>query len=182
MAHVLVAHADRGIRDAVGEVLREEAGHAVMGTANGILALAALWVSARPMVVLVDDRLSLLSGMSVLDLAAIDEVWGPLSRHRYILLTTSPDHIDAKGRTLLSRLDAPVLPLPFELGALIRVVNEAAETIPDEPRHLSPLQLVSRGTKPASRAGGQAPYRFNEREGREAAMRRELERLFLSTD
>src|SRR5260370_18192952 len=76
-----------------------------------------------------DHRLPPFGGLDILNIAAIDEAGGLFARHRYVLLSTWGQGIDADGRKLLQRLDVPVLPEPFELTALIRAVNKAAEAI-----------------------------------------------------
>jgi DNA-binding NtrC family response regulator len=129
MARVLVAHADEGVREAVAATLGEEAGHTVVATSDSMSAIAALWLSAGPMVALIDERLLPFGGLDVFGVVANDSAARSLARHRYVLLSTWPEHIQSHGRRLLARLGAPVLPLPFELDALIGVVDEAAEAI-----------------------------------------------------
>jgi hypothetical protein len=124
-----VAHADHDVRDAVAAALREVTGRHVVATSDGMLAIVALWLSEGPVVALVDERLLPFGGMDVFDVVASDQTAGHLSRHRYVLLSTWPEHILAKGRKLLERLGAPVLSLPFELDELIHVVDEADDVI-----------------------------------------------------
>lgn len=131
MTYVLVAHADEGVREAAAVALREEAGHVVMGASSSVSAIAALRLSERPVVALMDERLLPFGGLDILNVAAIDEAGGSFARHRYILLSTWGQGIDADGQKLLARLDVPVLLEPFELETLIRVVDEAAEAIVD---------------------------------------------------
>jgi DNA-binding NtrC family response regulator len=144
MAHVLVAHADEGVRDAVAVALREESGHLVVAMSDGMLAIAALRHSDVPMVALMDECLLPFSGMDVFGVVANDRAAGPLARHRYILLSTWPEHIQAQGRELLARLGAHVLPLPFDLDALIQVVDEAADegSLTERPHPLA-LELCT---------------------------------------
>lgn len=124
MAHVLVAHSDEGIREALITAL-QEAGHVVVGTADGELALTTLWMSTNPMVALLDERLSPFGGVMLIGVAANDYAHGPLSRHHYMLMSTAPDLLDAKGWELVSRLDVLVLSQPFDLDSLIEMVDEA---------------------------------------------------------
>src|SRR5260221_2666781 len=129
MTHVLVAHSDEGVREAAAGALREGGGHVVAEASCGVSALAALRLSEYPVVALMDHRLPPFGGLDVLNIAAIDEAGGLFARHRYVLLSTWGQGIDADGRKLLQRLDVPVLPEPFELTALIRAVDNAAQAI-----------------------------------------------------
>jgi len=129
MTHVLVAHSDEGVREAAVVALREEAGHVVAEASCGVSALAALRLSEYPVVALIDHRLPPFGGLDILNIAATDEAGGLFARHRYVLLSTWGQGIDADGRKLLQRLDVPVLPEPFELTALIRAVDKAAKPI-----------------------------------------------------
>jgi CheY-like chemotaxis protein len=146
MTHVLVAHSDEWVREAAVVALHEEAGHIVMGVSSSVSAIAALRLSEHPVVALLDERLPPFGGLDILNLAAIDEAGGLFARHRYVLLSTWGQGIDAEGRQLLERLDVPVLPEPFELAALIRVVDEAAEAIVDSRRVSARLSRL-RGAK-----------------------------------
>jgi hypothetical protein len=128
----LVAHADQDLRDTVAAALREVAGRCVVATSDGVLALIALWLSDDPVVALIDECLLPFGGMDVFGMMANDQAAGHLARHRYVLLSTWPEHIPAKGRELLARLGAPVLSLPFELDELIHMVDEADEVIAAE--------------------------------------------------
>jgi hypothetical protein len=125
----LVAHADEDVRDALAAALHEVAERCVVATSDSVLAIAALWLSDSPMVALLDERLLPFGGLDVFGMVAHDQAAGRLARHRYVLLSTWPEHIQAKGRELLGRLGASVLSLPFELDELIHVVDEADEGI-----------------------------------------------------
>ena len=124
MVHVLVAHSDEEVRDTVAAALREVGGHEVLATSDGMLAIAALWLSESPMVALIDERLAPFGAIEVFGIAANDRAGGQLARHRYILLSTWPQHAATLRQNLLTRLDAPVLALPFELAALLQIVDE----------------------------------------------------------
>jgi hypothetical protein len=128
-SRILVAHADEDVRDAVAAALREVAGRCVVATSDSLLAIAALWLSDGPVVALLDERLLPFGGLDVFGMVAHDLAAGRLARHRYVLLSTWPEHIQAKGRELLGRLGASVLSLPFELDELIHAVDEADEGI-----------------------------------------------------
>lgn len=123
MAHVLVAHSDEGIRDALVTAF-QEVGHVAVGISDSEDALTSLWMSSGPMVALLDERLLPFGGLDLFGVAANDYADGPLSRHHYILMSTAPDLLDAKGRELVSRLDAVVLSEPFDLDSLIEMVDE----------------------------------------------------------
>lgn len=125
MAHVLVAHSDEGVRDVIAAALRDLGGHRVLATSDGVIAIAALWLSERPMVALMDERLLPFSAMDVFRVAANDTAGGQLARHHYILLSTWPQRGAALRQKLLAHLDASVLALPFDLTALLDIVDKA---------------------------------------------------------
>ena len=129
MAHVLVAHADYGVREVMAQALHEEAGHDVVSTVDAASTLSTLWFSPRPVVALIAERLYPAGGLSILDVVAHDERGGPLSRHRYILMSTLPQNIRMDKRRLLSRLGARVLPQPFDLDVLLQTVDDAATSL-----------------------------------------------------
>src|SRR5260370_269201 len=56
-ARVLVAHADEDVRDALAAALHEVAGRRVVAAADSVLAIAALWLSDRPVGARVDEHL-----------------------------------------------------------------------------------------------------------------------------
>jgi DNA-binding NtrC family response regulator len=124
MAYVLVAHSDEGVRDVIAAALRDVGEHRVLATSDGVIAIAALWLSERPLVALLDERLLPFSAMDVLRVAANDASSGLLARHHYILLSTWPQGVAAVRQKLLARLDAPVLELPFDLTALLDIVDK----------------------------------------------------------
>jgi DNA-binding NtrC family response regulator len=130
MAHVLVAHADHGVREVVAQALREEAGHHVISVSDAAVALATLCASSSPVVALVDERLSPVDRLGgILHVASHDQAGGQFSRHRYILISALPYNLGAKERHVLSRLGAPLLSQPFELDALLQTVDDAAATL-----------------------------------------------------
>jgi len=135
--HVLVAHADHGIRDVVAQALHEEAEYSVVSAPDAALALSTLWLASSPMVALIDDHLSPRGGLGLLALAANDEAGGPLSRHRFIVMSTFPQTIREKGARVLSRLGARILSQPFDLDALLLMVDAAASSPARDPS-LSP--------------------------------------------
>jgi len=151
MAHVLVAHADYGVREVMAQALHEEAGHDVVSTVDAELALSTLWLSPRPVVALIAERLYPFSGLNILDVAAHEKWGGPLSRHRYILMSTLPQNIRMDNRRLLSRLGARVLSQPFDLDALLQMVEDAATGLAGR-RHPWPLQSWADATRAATYA------------------------------
>jgi DNA-binding NtrC family response regulator len=118
MAHVLVADGDDGIREAIQMALEYE-GHDVLTAANGTLALGALWASRRPLVVLVNERLSDIGGLAILRMAAEDRI-GLLARHSYALMSTHPHGLSITERNSLTQRGIPILPQPFELDDLLK--------------------------------------------------------------
>jgi hypothetical protein len=136
MARVLVAHADEAVRDALAMALADVAGHLVLATSDGQLSVAALRLTERPMVALMDERLLPFSAIDILRIAANDSADEELSRHRYILMSTEPANATVQWQSLLTRLHVPVLALPVELDELIELVDDvgAGHNPPDEQR------------------------------------------------
>lgn len=133
MAQVLVAHSDYSVRAMMALALGEEGMHDVICTPDAELAIAALWTAPSPVTVLIDERLQSGTCWGILAAAANDGIAGLLSRHRYILLSTSPDIIFPEKRSVMSKLGVVTLTLPFELETLLRTVEESASHLITEP-------------------------------------------------
>jgi hypothetical protein len=140
----------------MAQALHEEAGHDVVSTVDAASTLSTLWLSPRPVVALIAERLYLAGGLSILDVAAHDERSGPLSRHRYILMSTLPQNIRTDKRRLLSRLGARVLAQPFDLDVLLQMVDDAATSLAGR-RHLWPRRSWADATRAASAFACLAP-------------------------
>ena len=125
MPHVLVVDDDTAIRQMLRLVLEDE-GYAVREAMDGIEALAALRVSARPLVVLLDLMMPRLGGDGVL--AAVTAKSNLATRHAYILMTASAGWPEACG-AMLARLDAAMVLKPFDLDELVGLVAQAARRL-----------------------------------------------------
>ncbi len=58
-----------------------------------------------------------------------------LTRHRYVLLTTTPEHVPPTLQRQLAALHAPILKKPFTQDQLLAVVQDAARfpSVPETP-------------------------------------------------
>ncbi len=126
MSHVLVVDDDVQIRAMLRCVLELE-GHAVREASDGLMALDAMRTSADPLVVLLDLQMPRLTGEGVLAAMACDRELA--ERHACILMTANAAWLSAASARLLSALGVPLLPKPFDLDALLRMVDEAAKPV-----------------------------------------------------
>lgn len=113
---VLVVEDDAAVRELVSETLREE-GYAVVEARDGREAIylidGDLSRAARPAIVLLDVRLPLVDGISVLDyLAARDE------RFPVVAMSASHAYLDSARSAGASH----TLAKPFELDDLVNTV------------------------------------------------------------
>jgi two-component system NtrC family response regulator len=119
----LVVDDDEGIRETLRLVL-EDAGYRVSEAAGGRDALAALQASAVPLVVLLDYLMPKFSGGDVLKVVVPDARL--TTRHAYVLVTASPQMLPLDVAELVERLQAMILPKPFDMDALLDIVAKAA--------------------------------------------------------
>jgi CheY-like chemotaxis protein len=118
MTHVLVVDGDAASRAMLRDVLEEE-GYEVTTASNGPAALAHLWASDTPLVVLLEARLPMLTGTQVL---AAYLAGAQTNRREFVFLTATPD---AVPDTSLNG-HVPVLAKPFHLDALFQAVAQAS--------------------------------------------------------
>jgi CheY-like chemotaxis protein len=121
VTHVLVVDDDRSIRETLRVVLQEE-GYTVSEAEDGRVALEILKASKEPMVVLLDLRMPVLDGTGVLAFVAEDQRLSTL--HAFLLVTANP--ITEELKRLLTQLQVPVIPKPFDLDRLIEIVADTA--------------------------------------------------------
>jgi CheY-like chemotaxis protein len=119
---VLVAQADRALRDALRLVL-EDSGYGVVEAADGVEAMDALNINTARFIVLLDVLLPGISGYETLLRAAKDPALR--TRHAYCLLTwvhLTDARIGPRFNELITRLDGAILAVPFELETLLACV------------------------------------------------------------
>jgi two-component system response regulator MprA len=117
---VLVVDDDADTRDVLQGTLQDE-GYATDEAADGVTALQALCQAPEPHVVVLDH---FLPGLTGLDLLARVPAEPCLARHRYLLLTASPDRVPHAALG-----PATLLPKPFDLEELLAAVEAAARRI-----------------------------------------------------
>jgi two-component system, NtrC family, response regulator HydG len=123
MAYVLVVDNDPGQREML-RLLLEEAGHIVSEADSGDGALDILRSANERLVVLLDQRMPGLGGDEVLRVAADDHTLA--TRHVYILVTASPQHLVAAPPDVITRLNVPIVEKPFDMDTLLLMVEQAA--------------------------------------------------------
>lgn len=133
MTSVLLVEDDPAIADILRWAL-EKAGYRVLETSNGKWAFDLLQASATALVVLLDHGLPDLDGLSLLKQISVDPRLA--TTHAYVLMSST-----SLGRSAIQQqvsFPAPidVLPKPFELRQLWRVLATATRRI--EVAGLSP--------------------------------------------
>ncbi len=123
VTRILVVDDDRSIRETLQAVLQDE-GYNVSEAEDGEVALRIMRASKEPLIILLDLRMPVLDGEGVLSFVASDRRLA--SRNAFLLITANRDFISEKTKQLLSQLQVPVIPKPFELDRLIDMVAETA--------------------------------------------------------
>lgn len=127
MAHVLIVDDDQAIRETLRLVL-EDAGHRVSEAADGMSGLEQLRTAPEPMVVLLDLMMPRLDGAGVLGVVAGDR--DLTAQHAYALITATHQTLNLAFVNLLANLMVPVLHKPFDLDALLDMVDAMAGRLP----------------------------------------------------
>jgi CheY-like chemotaxis protein len=123
MAHVLVADDSPTVRHLLCTILRN-ASHNVDEAANGVEAMAILYASPQPMVVLLDVVMPKLGGIGVL----YEMESSPKLRDRdaFILMTATPDAVPPRAIVeLLERFRIPLIVKPIDPSHLLLLVDHA---------------------------------------------------------
>ena len=142
--HILVVDDDRSIRETLRVVLQDE-GYSVLEAEDGKVALKILQESSQPIVVLLDLRMPVLNGTGVLSYVAAHQRLAAM--HAFLLITANRDSIDETTAQLLQQLQVPIIPKPFDLDALIEIVEQtmcrlAGNTPPNRWTDTSPHQAT----------------------------------------
>lgn len=130
--HILIVDDDADIREALGELLRDE-GYSALEASDGVAAMDALLSSPHPLIVLLDLLMPHLSGFDVLSLIAENESLA--MRHAFIVMTAnkpaadSPSAVDPYFAALLEEHHIPIVSKPFNVEALLALVEGAARQL-----------------------------------------------------
>ncbi len=128
MTRVLVVDDDADIR-AILRIALEEEHYTVAEAANGRIALELLCSSDKPHVVLIDALMPDMNGEEMLFAVAADSTLA--QRHRYIFFTARSSGISPEFQAVLTSLNAPVLPKPFDISLLTETVAASARQLPN---------------------------------------------------
>lgn len=120
---MLVVDDDTAIRETLHQLLEEE-GYHVEQAPDGVAALDALRTTQRPMVVLLDVMMPGLDGYGVLQEVIRDESLA--RKHRFVVMTASPNTLTEELTQLMRQLGAPALIKPFSIDQLLVTMAEAA--------------------------------------------------------
>jgi CheY-like chemotaxis protein len=145
---VLVADDDPDVRQTLHWVLQED-GYGVCEAEDGAQALAHLWASQRPLVVLLDYWMPRMTGGEVMQAVAADPRLA--ERHACVLMTSDREGLPPGVRALAARRGIPIVGKPFELATLLAVVAEATQRL-RQGRQEVPRTLVMSGPR-SSTAG-----------------------------
>jgi CheY-like chemotaxis protein len=153
VASVLVVDDDRGIRGVVRMAL-EDAGYHVYEAADGRPALVLLRDHLDGLVVLLDLNMPGMDGVALLRALAAD----PATATRHVLILCTAGGANASRSLpldvakLLAELGIDLLPKPFDVDELLRVVAEAEKQLahPTSARSESRAQPAKR-TSPTGR-------------------------------
>ena len=124
---VLVVDDDLLFRQALRRALEEE-GHTVLEAPDGVVALDLLRTVTEPMLVITDHNMPRLDGPSLFSFLLEDP--GLALRHRFLYLTAANRMLAAAFTRQLDLLGVPVFRKPFDLGAFLEAVAEAATRLP----------------------------------------------------
>ena len=123
MARVLVVDDEQDIRDALRFIL-EDAGHEVLEATDGENALQVLRASQSSLVVVLDLLMPRLSGIDVLQQVIADPHLK--DRHAYLLMTADNALLRQQADPLLTQVSARVIGKPFDIDALLNLIDQAA--------------------------------------------------------
>ncbi|MBF6589727.1 MAG: response regulator [Ktedonobacterales bacterium] len=126
MVRVLIVDDDQAIRETL-RFLLEDAGHHVAEAADGLAALNDLRRTEDRTVVLLDLMMPKLDGAGVLGAVAGDRRLS--SQHAYALVTATHQTLSLAFMNLLSSLSVPMVRKPFDIDALLDLVERMADRL-----------------------------------------------------
>ncbi len=125
LATILVVDDEPGQREML-RLLLEDVGYVVREVSSGedaLQTLSATLASGERLVVLLDQRMPGLDGDEVLSAVAADAVL--VARHRYILLTASPQQVRGHPALTIGEMSVPIVEKPFDVDVLLAAVATA---------------------------------------------------------
>ena len=125
-ATVLIAESDPGLRHLFQSLLRHQ--YPIDEVTSATVALQVLRASAEPMVVVWDLWLSDAPRARLID--AIEQE-PAVSRHAFLLLTTSLESVAVEVRERLQRLQIPLLRMPFNIDTMLEQLALGQQRIED---------------------------------------------------
>jgi CheY-like chemotaxis protein len=124
---VLIVDDDELFRQALRSALEQE-GPTVLEAPDGVVALDILRAVTDPMVVITDHTMPRLDGPSLFSFILDDPALA--LRHRFVYLTAANRVLAPAFARQLDVLGVRVVRKPFDLGALLEAVAEAATRLP----------------------------------------------------
>ncbi len=126
MVYALIADDDEGIRESLRMLLEEE-GHSVTEATNGEETLERLRVPGVRYVALLDLLMPDMQGVALLE--AINADASLVGRHAYIVLSAGSEALMNQAAPLITALGGYIVPKPFDIDVLAKVVREAAQRL-----------------------------------------------------
>ncbi len=125
MVDVLIVDDDAGIRDTVRWAL-EDAGYSIQEASDGYIALDILRHSDRRLIVLVDQHMPRMDGLTLLNTIASEGI--PASQHVFVLLSASRQpvthpllHSDGASANIVLK--------PFDIDDLVDMIERSARAL-----------------------------------------------------
>jgi CheY-like chemotaxis protein len=105
-------------------LILEDAGHEVLEATDGENALQVLRASQASLVVVLDLLMPRLSGIDVLQQVIADP--HVKDRHAYLLMTADNALLRQQADPLLAQVSARVIGKPFDIDALLNMIDQAS--------------------------------------------------------
>jgi len=133
--HILVVDDEPDIRMMLRLLLQDD-GYRVSEASDGVVGLAQLRASSRPMVVLLDYKMPRMNGEELLQAVIADPRLA--NRHAFIFLTANLPALSPALHQLLSAAAIPVVQKPFAISQILHAIEQAIVRLrasPDPPSH-----------------------------------------------
>lgn len=123
---VCVIEDDEGVRSTLRFLLEEE-GYPVIEANDGLAGYRMLTETDQRLIAVVDHKMPRMDGCDLLERLEQDATLR--ARHAYIMLSASPQRAEEDCGETLEELQAPLVPKPFSIDAVLDAVAEAAQRL-----------------------------------------------------
>lgn len=132
---VLIVDDEPDIRKMLRLLLQDE-GYTVSDAADGVIGLARVRASSRPLVVLLDYKMPRMNGAELLEAVIADPELA--RRHAFIFLTANLPAFSPALHQMLTAAAIPVIQKPFQISDVLDGIEHAIARLrasPDQPAH-----------------------------------------------